>query len=347
MSTSTLKRYDNALVFGKFLPMHKGHASLINFALNQAHTVHVVVLAHDGEHISMVRRMEFIREEYKTTPNVHVYGINYNPKELNSSSESDWESSVAWSDFLSPFILKHEIDVLIGSEQYINYMGEYLNLNHVIYDEQRTNIHISATQIKDDLIANWDYLVPSVKRYYAHHICICGSESVGKTTVCTDVEKCCPGIVTMIPEIGRCLVGNAKTCDSRKLQQVMSIHKALLDEVIYDPPTPIILWDTDNYTTLSYHQFLFGDTLPTYQYRDLPKANKYFFFESNIPYIKDATRMEVSDSNALRDHHLSVYSENGIEVEKVSENRSQKVLGYVNDMLSTIVKRINGYDVHV
>ena len=102
--------------------------------------------------------------------------------------------------------------------------------------------------------------------------------------------------------------------------------------------------DTDNYTTLSYYMFLFGEKLKNDIY---PKANKYFFFDSNIPYIKDATRMEMNASKALSLNHFNVYKENNIELEKVSENRSKRVLEYINKTLTLIIKKFNGYDIHI
>lgn len=339
-----LRKHDNAMIIGKFLPMHKGHKALVEYALKNAHITNVFVLAHQDEYIPMDTRIGFIKDEFAQNQHVNVYGVAYDKNELNQSSESDLDSSIAWSEYLKPYITKHNIDVIVGSELYVKYMGEYLGIDYIIYDEHRTNIQISATKIREDLINNWDYLVPSVKRYYAHHICVCGSESTGKTTTCSDIEKSCPGIVTMIPEIGRCLVGNAKTCEKETLKNVLDIHRKLLLSVIENPPTPIILWDTDNYTTLSYYMFLFGEKLKNDIY---PKANKYFFFDSNIPYIKDATRMEMNASKALSRNHFNMYKENNIELEKVSENRSKRVLEYINKTLTLILKKFNGYDIHI
>lgn len=87
------------------------------------------------------------------------------------------------------------------------------------------------------------------------HFCICGSESTGKSTVFKHLEEEC-GFVTMIPEIGRCLVEKFGLCDVKTLKKIFTIHNDLLLAVKNDHPTPIILWDTDNITTLSYLAFL-------------------------------------------------------------------------------------------
>ncbi len=51
-----MKKYNKALVIGKFMPLHKGHLALIDFAATQARTVSVCVTGHDGEVISSAER---------------------------------------------------------------------------------------------------------------------------------------------------------------------------------------------------------------------------------------------------------------------------------------------------
>lgn len=343
MKTKKNKTYQSALVIGKFMPMHKGHKALIDFAITQADVTTVCVLGCPSEPIPLTLRTEWVTKTYsdkfglRTHDCVEIIPVEYDDKELNSSSESDMQSSIEWSEYLRKIITDNEIDVIIGSEKYVQYMAEYLNIAYVIYDEARTNIHISATAIKEDVVNNWDYLVPSVKQYYAKHICISGSESTGKTTICTQMEKELP-FVTMIPEIGRCLVGNANTCLPSTLIEVMKIHANLIDQVMFDPPTPIVIWDTDNITTQSYYKWLFKENFIVLQKRF---ADKYFFFDSNIPYEKDVTRISEDDAKSLRDSHLECFKYWHIEVELVSDNRKTIVEDYILKTLSDIQNKIN------
>ena len=79
---------------------------------------------------------------------------------------------------------------------------------------------------------------------------------IGKFTMCKRLEEQY-GYVTMIPEIGRCLVGKSELCSIEVLQKIYDIHYRLLKAVHEDPPTPIVLWDTDSITTLSYFNYIF------------------------------------------------------------------------------------------
>lgn len=329
-----------SLVIGKFMPFHKGHKALIEFAAIHSSAVKVLVLGNENESIDLNQRVKWIEEsfdlDYALASEIIVKPIKYNSNELNSSSESDVKSSQKWCDFLKDEL--EDIDIIVGSEMYVKYMADYAKKEYVFFDIKRTNVPISATKIKENPIKYWDYLTPAVKRTYAHHICICGTESAGKTTIATNLEKNYE-FVTMIPEIGRCLVGNAMTCEASTLSSVLSIHKTLLKRVKQNPPTPIIVWDTDNLTTLSYMKFLGFD----YYDGEYPKADIYFFLDNNIPYKKDITRVEENVANDLKNNHLDIYKKEGVNLYVLSnkENLFASLAQYVEDCVNNIANKID------
>ena len=292
-----MNMYNRALIIGKFMPLHRGHMKMIEHAAEIARLVDVVVLGWKGEPISMIQRYNWVSDTYVDVSYIHPILLGYDPNELNSSSESDLQSSIEWAEYLKTNLYGFDkYDVIVGSEKYVQYMGEYLGIDYDIFDEERKTVSISATAIKSDIINNWDYLAPAVKRTYAKHICIVGSESTGKTTVCRRIEDE-NNFVTAVYEIGRSLVGKSELCTKEKLISIFNIHALLLNEVRYDPPTPIIIWDTDNIITKSYYKFLFNSDFDPHVVENV--ADKYFFFDSNIPVVDDGSRFD--ESTAKRD----------------------------------------------
>ncbi len=330
------KIFRKALVIGKFQPLHKGHMSLIDFAAKNAERVVVCITAHAGEFIPMEQRRIWIEETYRDRSEIEVIALSYDPQHLNESSESDYRSSQEWADFLRESLGNYfnSINAIIGSEQYVQYMADYIGIDYIIYDQERSNMPISATDIKCDIIRNWDYLEPAVKRTYARHICICGSESSGKTTTCQQIEAAF-SFVTMIPEIGRCLVGKSELCSEETLKTIYKIHLNLLKAVKEDPPTPIILWDTDNITTLSYYTFLFPEVRP--DFNDIPKADRYLFFESDIPFMDDGTRFRYEEAMKLKKHHIAVYESFGIKLENISINNLSDIFDAKTSQVKSII----------
>ena len=343
-----MKKYNKALVIGKFMPLHKGHLALIDFAATQARTLCVCVTGHDGEVISSAERAWWVIESYIQNSSINVRNLSYDPGKLNESSVSDLKSSEEWAEYLKAELEDFsEIDVIIGSEMYVKYMADYLGIGYIIYDEHRENMPISATDIKGDIIRYWDYLSPAAKRSYVQHICICGSESTGKSTVCKRLEEEY-GFVTMIPEIGRCLVGKSELCEVETLKKIFTIHNDLLLAVKNDPPTPIILWDTDNITTLSYLAFLHSVNQEVINEvmgeRQAVLADKYFFFEPNIAFHDDGTRFDPTEARLLSAHHKYMYSNYGISPEEVTaEDRCDVVRQYI---LQQIEKLKHTFDIN-
>ena len=322
-----MNMYNRALIIGKFMPLHRGHMKMIEHAAEIARLVDVVVLGWKGEPISMIQRYNWVSDTYVDVSYIHPILLGYDPNELNSSSESDLQSSIEWAEYLKANLYDFDkYDVIVGSEKYVQYMGEYLGIDYDIFDEERKNVSISATAIKSDIVNNWDYLAPAVKRTYAKHICIVGSESTGKTTVCRRIEDE-NNFVTAVYEIGRSLVGKSELCTKEKLISIFNIHALLLNEVRYDPPTPIIIWDTDNIITKSYYKFLFDSDFDPHVVENI--ADKYFFFDSNIPVVDDGSRFDESTAKSLKDCHISMYDEYGVDLEMVTENRYEVVNDYV------------------
>lgn len=333
------KKGKKTLVIGKFMPFHKGHKELIEFASIHANYVKILVLGNDNEPIDVKQRVQWIEEsfdlDYSLGSEFIVKPITYDPTKLNSSSASDVKSSEEWCEFLKDEL--DDIDVIIGSEIYVKYMAEYSKKEYLLFDLTRTKVPISATQIKNNLLKYWDYLTPAVKRTYAHHICICGTESSGKTTLATALEKEFE-YVTMIPEIGRCLVGNAMTCEPTTLTAVLSIHKTLLKRVMQNPPTPIVVWDTDNLTTKSYMEYLGWESYTS----DLPIADIYFFLDSKIPYEKDVTRVDEEVAEKLKNNHLNIYKKEGVNlyVLKDKNNLMDSMKQYIKDTADNISSKM-------
>lgn len=295
--------YKRGLIIGKFMPLHIGHENMFNYAMNLCDELFIVVLGHDGEPIPLSQRYKWVKDcdEFKDgLDRVNIISLHYDPNKLNPSSESDLESAHQWADFLENQISC--CDVIIGSEEYVKFMAEYKGKHYEIYDEKRNNISISATEIRNNPVEKWGYLASSVKRDIGIHICICGTESSGKTTLSRHLEDKYSA-VTIIPEIGRCLISNAETCNYFNLKTVFNIHKQLLDEVKDNPTTPIMIWDTDNITTLSYINYLFGIK----EKQAVPIADNYIFLSRDFDYANDSSRLSEDNADELRKSHIMWY----------------------------------------
>ena len=84
-------------MFGKFLPFHKGHEAMINFALRHCDFLTVLVCASDKETISGGLRKGWIEKTFPAQKNVEVRVLDYKEEELPNSSVSSTEISRIWA----------------------------------------------------------------------------------------------------------------------------------------------------------------------------------------------------------------------------------------------------------
>ena len=117
----------------------------------------------------------------------------------------------------------------------------------------------------------------------------------------------------------------------------------MLNAIKYDPPTPIILWDTDNITTLSYFTYLYSSHCVTEIMgdREVCLADYYFFFESNIPFCDDGTRLREIQALSLSGWHKKQYENYKVSIRLVNDyNRYDVVNEYVLNTIERIKRQL-------
>ncbi len=132
---------------GKFAPLHKGHQYLIETALKEMDKVIVVVYDTDVIDIETEKRANWIKELY---PNVEIK-FAHNPP---SKYGLDEESVNIQMKYLSN-ILKDEVPThFYSSEKYGASVAKYMNIVDRRVDNERINVPIRATEIRNDIENN-------------------------------------------------------------------------------------------------------------------------------------------------------------------------------------------------
>lgn len=152
------------LILGKFMPLHKGHMALIEFALKQCDELIVLVSASDDEPIPGEVRYKWLEQTFKDDSRVKPMLLMYDEAVLSEASDSGEGVSKLWANYLKEKL--PPIDVLFASEAYGAYMGRFLNCETVIFDEPKKIVPISAVQLREDPTKYWDLLPDVVRDYY-------------------------------------------------------------------------------------------------------------------------------------------------------------------------------------
>lgn len=303
-----------AFVFGKFLPFHKGHEAMINFALRKCDTLSVLICCSEKENISGVVRRSWIENSFKGNSRVNLQIFHYSESEFPNTSKASREVAKVWSKVFREKFPDHAR--LITSEPYGDYIAEYLEIEHVPFDPSRTTFPVSASAIRKDLFLNWKFLPESVKPYFAVKVVVLGTESTGKSTLTQDLSthfRC-----SFVSESGREIIADSNSFTMEDLHSVAKEHANQINKAVQFN-SPLIIIDTDIHITKSYSRFRFGTELNVDDATiNSNKASLYLYLNNDVEYFQDGTRLNKTERDLLDVSHRKVLAENRIDIVEIS-----------------------------
>lgn len=321
-----------AFVFGKFLPFHKGHEAMINFALTKCDFLTVLICCSDKENITAKTRQKWIKETFENQGKIEIKSFYYLESELPNTSHSSREVSKVWSAKFKEFFPDYKY--VITSEEYGNYLAFFMGIKHIAFDIPKQLFPVSATSVRNDIIANWKFLPDSVKPSYAIKIVVLGTESTGKTTLTERLAEyfnC-----SSVKEAGRDLIPNSNSFGFDKLHLVASEHAKRIDNAVLEE-SPLIIIDTDIHITKSYAKFIFGKTLEVEsKIYHSNKADLYIYLNNDVEYLQDGTRLNESDRNLLDISHRQILQQYNIDITEITgdwEQRFDKAVSKIKQKL--------------
>lgn len=322
-----------AFVFGKFLPFHKGHEAMINFALTKCDFLTVLVCCSDKENIPALTRQKWIEKTFEAENRIEIKSFNYLESELPNTSESSQEISKVWSAKFNEFFPDYSL--VITSEEYGNHVASFMCIRHIAFDIPKQLFPISATAVRNDIYSNWKFLPDSVKPDFAIKVVVLGTESTGKTTLAEQLVthfNC-----SAVKEAGRDLIANSNSFEFDDLHLVASEHAKRIDKAVLEQ-SPLIIIDTDIHITKSYANFTFDKTLEIKsEIYNSNKADLYLYLNNDVEYVQDGTRLSESDRNLLDISHRQILTEhnvNFIEIDGTWDKRFEKAVERINKLIA-------------
>lgn len=314
-----------AFVFGKFLPFHKGHEAMINFALKKCDFLTVLVCCSDKEKITANTRKKWIEKTFENQDKIEIKSFHYLESELPNTSDSSKEVSKVWSAKFKKLFPNY--DFVITSEEYGNYVASFMGIKHIAFDISKQLFPVSATAVRNYIFANWKFLPDSVKPSFAVKIVILGTESTGKTTLTERLAKyfnC-----SSVKEAGRDLIPNSNSFGFDELHLVASEHAKRIDKAVLGY-SPLIIIDTDIHITKSYARFVFNKELEVDdEIYNSNKADLYIYLNNDVEHQQDGTRLDKSNRDLLDLSHRTILREKNIkfvEIEGDWEQRFKRAL---------------------
>ncbi|MGN7988978.1 AAA family ATPase [Pedobacter sp. 22226] len=270
------------LVIGKFMPIHKGHIALINFAATYCDELIVSMSFTPEDKIDPALRFEWLKEIFKDQPNIKPAII---PDDFDDESLPLNERTNIWAVRMREVYPK--IDVLFSSEFYGPPFALNLQAEHILFDEPRKFIPVSATLIRNNPFQYWEFIPEVVRPYFVKKICFYGPESTGKSTM---AEKMALHYhIVFVPEVAREIIStNDITVDD-----IIKIGKAQTQRVKEKTgiANKIVFCDTDLITTKIYSKYYLKEVPDILN--DLEneiKYDLYFLLDIDVEWVADHLR---------------------------------------------------------
>lgn len=333
--------------FGKMIPPHRGHLNAILNAATQVQKLYVVVsdnrhrtriICHEAgiPNMPVNLRMQWLKQELQDMPHIKVVKLDETdiPQYPNGWKE--------WSDLMKD-VIGEAIDVFFcGEEEYVDKLQEhFVGAEIRLYDPSRSEYNISATKIREDVVANWDHILGPARPFFAKKVLIAGSESCGKTTLTKALAKLY--CTSWSEEVGRYYaqkyLGGDETiftnADFARIarQQLEQDYEALRT------CNKICFFDTDATITQYYSILYMGYRNPEVEACvDPKKFDVVFLLKPDVSWVDDGQRLNGDQKRRemLHQRLKHMYIERGFE-DKIIE-----IGGSYHDRLAKIVEHLGG-----
>lgn len=276
-----MKRFRNGVVIGKFLPPHLGHRFLIGTALSQCENLAVIICEKVSDSIRGEIRAAWLSEMFPAA-RVMVIDDWYQ----NDDDSALWARlTIGWLGFVP--------DAAFTSEHYGTTWAREMGCAHVLVDLERQTVPVSATKIRADAWANWDYLAPPVRAHFAKRVVVLGAESTGTTTLARDLAAHFE--TNWVAEYGReyCETRNIGADYGWKSEEFTHIARDQLrrENEAAREANKILICDTDAWTTRLWHRRYLGFFSPAVdEIAFSRRPDLVLLTGAEIPFVQDGWR---------------------------------------------------------
>jgi HTH-type transcriptional repressor of NAD biosynthesis genes len=295
-------RFGTAVVIGKFYPPHRGHKLLIDAAAEQAREVTVIVCAKPADTIPGELRGRWLQEMH---PAARVLVID---DRYDENDTAVWAANtIRW--------LGGAPDAVFTSEDYGERYAQAMGCAHVLVDRQREVVPCSATMIRSDPFAHWQYLEPPVRAWFARRVCVVGAESTGTTTLAEALAR--HYATVWVAEYGREFSVAKQARGETEWTSEEFVHVAqeqdAREERAARDANRVLICDTNSFATALWHRRYVGVSDPAVERAtSLARCDLYLLTGDEIPFVPDGLR----DGEHLR-HEMHRWFEQALRAQAV------------------------------
>jgi len=283
---------------GKFMPLHIGHESMIEFGAAMLDQM-IVIVSSDNDAIDLHDRYSIIKQKYAGR-NITVLK---HFDEMGAPKVTDEHGTAVddgfWNYWIDKFqLLAPDATHFVSSDRYGNKAADKLGIKWLAFDPDRELFDISATRIRDNIFENWKYIAKEFRPKYITSVVVMGAESSGKSTLVKDLGAAWNS--PAVPEYGRIMTEIVGDRDWQKkdFYDIVERQHEMNRLAAMNSETGLIFIDTEAYTTYLYCLEYLNATSATLRITAFNESfNMYVLVQPNLPWIDDGTRTMKTQSS--------------------------------------------------
>ncbi len=268
--------YQVGVYFGRFCPPHRGHLyqmidastkceKLIVVISDNANQTEELCKASNLPTISYRLRKQWISQQLQDMEHIEIRVLDETDIEVYPNG---WK---AWSQRMQEVVPENIDAFFVGDMEYQETLEQYFPESKVeLFDLSRSRYPISATDIRNNILGNWHYILGSARPFFAKKVLIAGTESCGKTT------------------LTKCLAKLYNTSWSEEVGRFYANKYLGNDETIYTD---------EDFGRIAHLQF-------EQDYEALRASNKVCFFDTDATYTDYFSELYMGHRNKLVEAYI-------------------------------------------
>ena len=318
----------HGLLLGKFLPPHKGHLYLGDFARHFVDDLSIVVGTLPSEPIPGELRFRWMKELFPNCKVVHLDKVLPQEPSEHPDFWKIWEHELRE---IAPCLP----DIVFASETYGHKLAEVLDARFIPVDPDRSIMPISGTAVRENPFKHWDLIPPVVQSHYLKKICVFGPESTGKSTLAKNLSL--HFNTTCVPEYARTYLEELGT--DLKQEKLVDIARGQIasTNALASNAHQVLISDTDALLTTVWSEFLYQDCDQNIQQlADQNIHDLYLLTDVDVPWVADPVRYlpeDRSNFHALCEDTLKRKQRNYVKLSGSWEERFQTAVKAIEKLI--------------
>jgi HTH-type transcriptional repressor of NAD biosynthesis genes len=281
---------------GKYLPLHQGHVFAIMKASSMVDKLYVVLsssekrdskLCFDNniKYANAEIRLSWLGELVHDLENIEIIHIvdNY------GVFDYEWKSGCK----AVKKAIKEDIDYVFSSEQGYDdiFKTYYPRSKHIVIDDNRCEVPISATEIRENLYKHWDKIPSYVRSFYVKKVAVVGTKSCGKSTLVKKLAKSYNTNYCL--EVGRNYCEKYSNHLTPEMFNKIAMEHYILQEKLINESNKILFVDSEVVITRYYlRMYLKGihDERLLTAISNLQNYDLVLYLEPDVEWVDDGTR---------------------------------------------------------